>query len=492
MRLRVMAPRFVIATTCTRDRGPRLQQTASPVRRTMKIWFRVHGRPRGDELRRFLAGLRSRGIHIERRPRNDPGGMGIVFFIETGPALLRLVASASDAGRHRLLACASGSVPPPSTAVWELLEAGASDVIPLDPELERCAQVAARLQRWEVVDELLRGELVRTHFVGTSPAWIKLLRTLIETARFAEAPVLLLGETGTGKELASRLVHAMDPRRQKGRLVVVECSSLHPGLAGSELFGHERGAFTGAAGGREGAVALAHRGSLFLDEIGDLNLELQAMLLRVLQEKTYRPIGSNTWARSDFRLIAATHRDLRAMVDAGAFRADLYHRIAGCECVMPPLRMRRDDVLPLARHFLAEAGLDMAVTGIDESVESYLNARDYPGNIRDLRQLCHGIAVRHAGPGPITAGDIREVDRPGGRRPAAMPPSGGATGTDLAHAVADAVAEGLGLRDLVRRVRIHALDAAEASEGSLARAARRLHVTSRALQKLRRALTGGG
>jgi transcriptional regulator with GAF, ATPase, and Fis domain len=179
-----------------------------------------------------------------------------------------------------------------------------------------------------------------------------------------------------------------------------------PDLAGSELFGHERGAFTGAAASRDGAFKLAENGTLFLDEVGELPLPLQAQLLRAVQEKTYKRVGGNTWRRAEFRLICATNRDLGAEVAQGRFRRDLYYRIAGLVAHAPPLRERASDILPLAEHFLREQRGDGAPSALSAPVRTLLVTRDYPGNVRDLRQLIHAIGLRHHGNGPVTVGAV--------------------------------------------------------------------------------------
>src|SRR5262249_683962 len=150
-----------------------------------------------------------------------------------------------------------------------------------------------------------------------------------------------IGESGTGKELIARLIHDLDSRPGKPPLVVVDCTTIVPGLSGSEFFGHERGAFTGAINTRDGAFALANGGTLFLDEIGELPQPMQAELLRVIQERKYKRVGSNAWQHTDFRLVSATNMDLESGVAKGAFRGDLYYRIAGWVCRTPPLRERK-------------------------------------------------------------------------------------------------------------------------------------------------------
>ena len=316
--------------------------------------------------------------------------------------------------------------------------------------------------------------------LGTSPRWIRLLRQVVEAALFTTSPVLLVGETGTGKELVARLVHTLDPRSAKRELVLVDCTTIVPELAGSELFGHERGAFTGAVAAREGALACADGGTLFLDELGELPPIQQAELLRAVQERTYKRVGGDAWRRTAFRLVAATNRDLREEVAAGRFRRDLYYRVAAVTCTLPSLQERPDDVLPLAEHFVAELRPE-APPALDEAVRDYLERRAYPGNVRDLRQLVGRLVYRHVGPGPITAGDVPDDERP-------TPDQESADWRDAGfeRAVRRAVALGTPLQEITRAAGELAVRVALRDAGSLPGAARKLGVTNRALQ-LRRA-----
>ena len=194
--------------------------------------------------------------------------------------------------------------------------------------------------------------------------------------------------------------------------MVFDCSTVTPELSGSELFGHERGAFTGAISAREGAFAMANGKTLFLDEIGELPLALQTQLLRAIQEKKYKRVGGNVWYSSDFRLVCATNRNLEQLIAQGQFRLDLYHRISGWVFRTLPLRERREDILPMARFFVAALYAPKAPPKFDPAVNEFLLHRDYPGNVRELRHLIERIVHRHVGPGPMTAGDIPEEDRP--------------------------------------------------------------------------------
>jgi transcriptional regulator with GAF, ATPase, and Fis domain len=401
----------------------------------------------------------------------------MVVFDQVSPATLLAIGEASGGGRVRAIAIATTQAALGDAGVWRLLQSGACDVLVWDEDTNPAAHVAARLERWARVDEIVQAPVVRRELVGGSPRWLACLRRVAELAVFSDAPVLLLGESGTGKELLARLVHSLDPKRDRKELVVLDCTTVVPQLSGSEFFGHERGAFTGATGPRDGAFALADGGTLFLDEVGELPLSLQAQLLRVVQERTYKRIGSNVWQRTDFRLVCATHRDLSRDVKEGRFRADLYHRIASRICRLPRLCERREDVLPLARHFLREGRPD-APAAFDGAVARYLVSRDYAGNVRELKQLVGRIGDRHVGPGPITVGDIPEEEHPSG--------DSGSSQLSFDDPIAEALQRGLGLRDIGRMATETAVRLAIAcEEGNLQRAAKRLGVTDRALQMRR-------
>ncbi|MCI5132901.1 MAG: sigma-54-dependent Fis family transcriptional regulator, partial [Candidatus Electrothrix sp. EH2] len=289
--------------------------------------------------------------------------------------------------------------------------------------------------------------------------------------------------SGTGKELTARLVHDLDRRSEKGRFVIVDCTTIVPELSGSEFFGHERGAFTGASHTRDGAFALADQGTLFLDEIGELPLHLQAQLLRVVQEGSFKRIGGNTWRKTAFRLVCATNRNLEKEVKEGRFRHDLYHRIANWTFTLPPLRDRAEDIIALACHFMRPLCPTRSLPALDSIVRSYLTERKYPGNIRELRQLARRIMHRHVGPGPITAGDI-----PVEERPAPIEEPFDWQTEQLDQAVRRALSFGFGLKEIGRAAEDVAEQIVlEEEEGNLQRAAQKLGVTDRALQMRRAA-----
>jgi len=233
-----------------------------------------------------------------------------------------------------------------------------------------------------------------THgLVGQSPEIAK-VRRLIEKASRNRLPVLLLGESGTGKEVVARGIYNANPR---GQFVPIDCGSLVGTLMESELFGHTKGSFTGAVEVKKGLLDLAEGGTAFFDEIGDLPLELQVKLLRLLQESEYRAVGSLQWRKVDIRVIAATHRDLRAEVAAGRFRQDLYYRLNVFSMRLPALRDRKEDVPHLLDHFMelaASAGLSTFRPSV-EVIEA-LTCYDWPGNVRELKHFVDRMAAMNS------------------------------------------------------------------------------------------------
>ncbi|MEW6120780.1 MAG: sigma 54-interacting transcriptional regulator [Pseudomonadota bacterium] len=223
-----------------------------------------------------------------------------------------------------------------------------------------------------------------TGLVGKSPAFNRMLE-LVRRVAPSSTTALLLGESGTGKELVAQAIHQQSGR-EHGPFVVVECSGLTETLFESELFGYEKGAFTGANQRKIGLVESASGGTLFLDEVGDIPLALQVKLLRLLETGTFRRVGGVETLRADFRLIAATHRDLKAMVEAGTFRRDLYYRLSVFPIDLPPLRERREDIGLLADTLLARLAPGRAYT-LAEATRARLVAWDFPGNIRELRNI---------------------------------------------------------------------------------------------------------
>ena len=384
--------------------------------------------------------------------------------------------------RSSILAMWIGPVRPSLAELWAISRAGARDILVWQRLPASAEQVVSRLERWAAIENLASDPAVKNVLVGRSERWRTMVRSVVEVAAFSQASVLIVGESGTGKELIARLIHDHDQRRTKGEFVVVDCTTIVTELSGSELFGHERGAFTGAVGARDGAFALADGGTLFLDEIGELPLPLQAQLLRAVQEHTYKRVGSNAWHRTDFRLVCATNRNLTTAIAEGQFRADLYYRIAGWLCRPPPLRERKEDIIDLARHFLGQLHAAKPALDLDDPVCEYLLLRDYPGNVRDLRRVVASLHLRHAGPGPITIGDVPEEERPAG-----VAADDNWLDGRFEGAIGRAIELGIGLKEIGNAASDMAIKLAlQREQGNLHRAASRLGVSDRALQ-LRRA-----
>jgi DNA-binding NtrC family response regulator len=365
-----------------------------------------------------------------------------------------------------------------ATAV-QAVRLGAFDYVekPFDNEA-LMALVARALEHSRLAREnrYLRAELAERHgtsaIVAESEA-MKHVLDLVRRAARSEATVLVTGESGTGKELVARAVHVQSDR-VGGPFVPVNCKALAPGVLESELFGHERGAFTGAERARAGLFERAERGTLFLDEIGETAPDFQAKLLRVLQEKRVLRVGGSEERAVDFRVVAATNRDLKQQVGAGAFREDLYFRLAVIPIQIPPLRERPEDVLALARHFFvrASAGRELRLEGWSPEVEAFLTQYSWPGNARELENAIErGVALAR---GPRIALEDLLLDgaaREGAAAPAAEAP----------------LAEWLD-RQAAERIR----DVLGASGGSRAEAARRLGVDRTTLWRWMQRLRIGG
>jgi len=306
--------------------------------------------------------------------------------------------------------------------VVHAMQLGAFDYLAKPYETARLLTVVRhaveRFRMAERLAELERGTAAQGNpiLAGRSPAMREVLRQIARVAG-TEVTVLVVGESGTGKELAARAIHEASARASEP-LVPVNCAAIPESLQESELFGHERGSFTGAVERRKGRFELADGGTLFLDEVAELALSAQAKLLRVLQDRSFTRVGGAGELRSDFRLVAATHRDLAALVEEGRFREDLYFRVAVFEIRLPPLRERGDDVLLLAARFLAELGAAAGRPGLRLAPESadLLRAYPWPGNVRELENAIQRATVVSEG-GVITPADLPErVRRAGVRR----------------------------------------------------------------------------
>jgi formate hydrogenlyase transcriptional activator len=253
----------------------------------------------------------------------------------------------------------------------------------------------------------VRGESAFDGIVGRSNALCGVLRE-IQTVAPTGSTVLIYGETGTGKELIARAIHDLSPRRSNA-FVKLNCAAIPTGLLESELFGHERGAFTGAIGQRIGRFEVANHGTAFLDEIGEIPLELQPKLLRVLQEREFERLGSTRTLRTDARLIAATNRNLASMVEDQRFRSDLFYRLNVFPVRLPSLRERREDIAPLVWHFARQfAGrMQRNYTSIASETMKALCEYDWPGNIRELQNLIERAVILC--PGPVLRVPVRDL-----------------------------------------------------------------------------------
>ena len=270
---------------------------------------------------------------------------------------------------------------------------------------EEIAALRARLERENVyLQEEIRREHNFEEMVGSNPALLALLRQVEQVAP-TDATVLISGETGSGKELIARAIHNKSARKDRP-LVKVNCSAISAGLVESELFGHVRGAFTGAIQRRAGRFELADGGTVFLDDVGDLPLEAQVKLLRVLQEREFEPVGSSRTLRVDVRVIAATNRDLEEAVRAGRFRSDLFYRLNVFPIQVPPLRARRSDVPQLAMFFLSRFAkrFGKPVDAVSKETMARLVEYSWPGNIRELQNVIERALV-------LSQGSVLELDR---------------------------------------------------------------------------------
>jgi DNA-binding NtrC family response regulator len=256
------------------------------------------------------------------------------------------------------------------------------------------------------------AELPLPGIVFASEAMRHVARAIAKLGPFT-GPVLVEGETGTGKEVVANALHQLGPRRS-APFVVVDCGSLPPTLLESHLFGHERGAFSGADRRHVGAFEQAHKGTLFLDEIGELPLSAQPALLGVLARQRFQRLGGDRTLEADVRIVAATNRDLRAAVNRGSFRPDLYYRLAGARIVLPPLRERPEDIPALVAHFVEETTGDASLSPFDDAAMQELCAHHWSGNVRELRSVVErALTLGHLSLEPLAGADGPIGDRSG-------------------------------------------------------------------------------
>ncbi len=290
-----------------------------------------------------------------------------------------------------------------SSAV-EAIKMGAFDYLPkpFEPDaLEAVAEKAIRQRRllrdYRGLRDALADRCQAPQLIGESPA-MKRVTSLVEQLAKTESTALLTGESGTGKELVARAIHSSSPRKDT-RFVAVDCGAIAPSLMASELFGHVRGAFTGAAEDRKGLIQTADGGTLFLDEISNLPLDLQAALLRVIETQEVRPVGAADPVKVDVRYVAASNRDLQALANEARFREDLFYRLNVFPIQLPPLRERREDIPALARHFLATfaARMHKRIESFTPEALEALTQYDWPGNVRELSNVVERLVILCSG-----------------------------------------------------------------------------------------------
>jgi DNA-binding NtrC family response regulator len=360
----------------------------------------------------------------------------------------------------------------------EAMKAGAEDYVPKPFDNDQIRLVVQRaLERTRLAREnrLLLERVEREYgfenLIGSGAAMQRVFAAIQKVAE-TDLTVLVRGESGTGKELVAQALHQRSPRRDRP-FVAVNCAAISAELVESELFGHEKGAFTGADARRFGRFEAAHGGTIFLDEIGDMAPETQAKVLRVLQEHSFERVGGTAPIEVDVRVVAATHRNLEQEVARGSFREDLYYRLRVVELALPPLRERPEDVPALALRFLdqASARLGRPAPRLGESALGALVRHGWPGNVRELRNAIESAAVLASGP-VIGEDDLRLDGAPANAPP--PEPAAGAAGLPFAEAKRRAVE---------RFERAFLLDALRACDGNISRAAEQVGMVRQSLQQ---------
>ncbi len=441
-------------------------------------------------------------------------GMDVEAVATPPAALERVVGSAFDAvlldpaladeddGALALLHRMRTIAPDPVVVIWSAdptvefavraMRAGALDVLKKSSEVAEIRSVVERaISHGALAREVrrLRGEVERARGLGEvigESALMRGLLAMIDRVAASDATVLIVGESGTGKELLARTIHRVGPRRD-GPFVAFDCSALAPSLIEAELFGHEKGAFTGAGRARRGLFREANGGTIFLDEIGDIDATVQNKLLRVLQEREIKPVGGDRPVAIDVRVVAATNKDLKSLVARGQFREDLYWRLAVVPVQVPPLRERKEDIPQLAAHILARrrgaaksfGGSEARYpTQITAKALARLQAYRWPGNIRELENVLSRAAI-------LCDGEIirsHDLDMLGLDRPAGAPAAAEAADrVELPAIELERLGDGEGLKDLTERatrtVERAAIAAALRRDRNPALAARRLGIS---------------
>jgi transcriptional regulator with GAF, ATPase, and Fis domain len=375
------------------------------------IWYFATSSCNHALMNKILARITSQKINAEKWTATCQSKIGLIFMggLSDYEDVISFLQLQIKGRGHR--ACVLNLAPDIFESAYKLkiLKYGAEYFFERSYLTEPFDFVVERLNRWMTIERLLHSPIIKKRIAGKSIATMFMLRSIIEVAFYSRNNVLILGERGVGKEQIAHIIHELDSRKEKGDLVIFDCSTLKRELSGSELFGHERGSFTGADYSRDGAVALAHKGSFFLDEITELPLNLQAEFLRVVQEGTYKKVGSNSWRYTQFRLISATNRNLNQAVEEGQFRSDLFDRIATTIIYAPSLNDRREDI-PAIIDFCLKDFFGEKIPVVEKEVYDVLYYRNYAGNIRELKNILSNVCLRYSGQGPITLGDLPDLN----------------------------------------------------------------------------------
>ncbi len=340
-------------------------------------------------LREAASTLKSRDPDLIILDQNLPDGTGVGFLEElrgNGNRVPVVMLTAVDR----------------SNIAVQAMKLGAADYItkPINFD-ELLAVIEKALEASRVVERLNRLQQekdVQMEMVGDSPAMVGVHEFIRQVARSKSTTILITGESGTGKEIVARAIHAASDRHEKP-LMTVNCNALTETLVESELFGHEKGAFTDAKNLKKGIFELADTGTIFLDEIGDVTQKMQVKLLRVLEQKTFQRVGGYTDITVDIRIIAATNRSLEDLVAEGKFRTDLYYRLNVAQIVMPPLRERGDDIMKISEHFLNvfNAKFHKSFAGLTDDLRAQFMTYPWPGNVRELRNVLERAVLLHDG-----------------------------------------------------------------------------------------------
>lgn len=411
-------------------------------------------------------------------PAPNGSDIGCIVFDRVSDDVLDLVRGSSRGG-VRILAVGTAPEAVGDIGPWPLLDAGASDVVVRMNDASLADEVSARLSRWAEVDRLVHSSEVQDALAGRTLAWTSLLREIVEVARFSDASVLLIGESGTGKDVVARLIHELDPRPFKDEFVIVDCRTFGATLDGEDLAGHLGGTSEEADApllrdiGLE-TLGVRDAGTIFLDEVGELPARLRGSLLRNIEQRNRRPVGGTGTPMSNLRLICSTSEDPWGR---GFETADEFWERITTRFRLPALREHRDDIPTIAEHLLRRLRPNGEEIQLDPALGAFLESRDYPANVHDLLTLIRGISARHAGPGVVTAGSIPQDERfelgavdHGWQR------------QDLEHAVRLAIDAGASLKTIGEAARDAAVRIALSyEEGDVARAAKRLRATTRTI-----------